>query len=267
MDGDFAPMVELVELHKKHNLLHMERLFVARVAEEFDCERDVDICIGTLSKATGCQGGFIACSHTSLSCYQKKVETTYPINGPLPVPIVAAAHRKVQNRFNETCSCSFCLLANNINATLQLLFLWHRRALWNRVQDFHAPAGIPYLQSNNISYCSKRRQCPKSEQAIGEIWFPCDCNQTTNCALELLQVLYKIIVDVLNHIGMMEYLVYDYFQVPLSAAHTTEDFKKLTSAISSYTNFHDINNSRPKRHSKLNFEELQIFNMYLYLRK
>ena len=31
------------------------------VAEEFDCERDVDICIGTLSKAAGCQGGFIAC--------------------------------------------------------------------------------------------------------------------------------------------------------------------------------------------------------------
>lgn len=31
------------------------------VAEQFNCERDVDICIGTLSKAAGCQGGFIAC--------------------------------------------------------------------------------------------------------------------------------------------------------------------------------------------------------------
>ena len=31
------------------------------VAEEFNCEADVDICIGTLSKAAGCHGGFIAC--------------------------------------------------------------------------------------------------------------------------------------------------------------------------------------------------------------
>jgi 8-amino-7-oxononanoate synthase len=31
------------------------------VAEEFNCEGDVDICIGRLSKATGCSGGFIAC--------------------------------------------------------------------------------------------------------------------------------------------------------------------------------------------------------------
>ena len=33
------------------------------VAEEFNCERDVDICIGTLSKAAGCHGGFIACRY------------------------------------------------------------------------------------------------------------------------------------------------------------------------------------------------------------
>ena len=31
------------------------------VAEEFNCEGDVNICIGSLSKATGCVGGFIAC--------------------------------------------------------------------------------------------------------------------------------------------------------------------------------------------------------------
>ncbi|KAL6005056.1 hypothetical protein ACLOJK_005617, partial [Asimina triloba] len=31
------------------------------VAEEYGCEHDVDICIGTLSKAAGCHGGFIAC--------------------------------------------------------------------------------------------------------------------------------------------------------------------------------------------------------------
>ena len=30
-------------------------------AELFDCENDIDISVGTLSKAAGCQGGFIAC--------------------------------------------------------------------------------------------------------------------------------------------------------------------------------------------------------------
>lgn len=31
------------------------------VAELFECENDIDICVGTLSKAAGCQGGFVAC--------------------------------------------------------------------------------------------------------------------------------------------------------------------------------------------------------------
>lgn len=32
-------------------------------AEMFDCEKDIDICVGTLSKAAACQGGFIACRY------------------------------------------------------------------------------------------------------------------------------------------------------------------------------------------------------------
>lgn len=30
-------------------------------AELFGCEKDIDLGVGTLSKAAGCQGGFIAC--------------------------------------------------------------------------------------------------------------------------------------------------------------------------------------------------------------
>ncbi|KAK8560259.1 hypothetical protein V6N13_061136 [Hibiscus sabdariffa] len=60
MDGDFAPMVELVKLRKKHGFLFVlddaHGTFVwgkngGGLAEEFNCENDVDICIGTLSKA------------------------------------------------------------------------------------------------------------------------------------------------------------------------------------------------------------------------
>ncbi|KAG5049128.1 hypothetical protein JHK85_010231 [Glycine max] len=70
MDGDYAPMVELADLRKKHGFLLViddaHGTFVCGkngggVAEEFNCEKDVDICIGTLSKAAGCHGGFIAC--------------------------------------------------------------------------------------------------------------------------------------------------------------------------------------------------------------
>ncbi|EEE55348.1 hypothetical protein OsJ_03373 [Oryza sativa Japonica Group] len=61
MDGDFAPLPELVKLRRKH----MEHLFVARMVvvppELFGCENDIDISVGTLSKAAGCQGGFIVC--------------------------------------------------------------------------------------------------------------------------------------------------------------------------------------------------------------
>ncbi|KAL6962677.1 8-amino-7-oxononanoate synthase [Sarracenia purpurea var. burkii] len=31
------------------------------VTEQFNCESDVDICVGTLSKVAGCHSGFIAC--------------------------------------------------------------------------------------------------------------------------------------------------------------------------------------------------------------
>jgi 8-amino-7-oxononanoate synthase len=31
------------------------------VPELFKCENEIDISVGTLSKAAGCQGGFVAC--------------------------------------------------------------------------------------------------------------------------------------------------------------------------------------------------------------
>ncbi|KAJ0099509.1 hypothetical protein Patl1_20740 [Pistacia atlantica] len=71
LDGDFALMVELVKLRKKYGFFLVlddaHGTFVCGkscggVAEEFNCERDIDICVGTLCKAAGYHGGFIACS-------------------------------------------------------------------------------------------------------------------------------------------------------------------------------------------------------------
>ncbi|BBG98210.1 biotin F [Prunus dulcis] len=65
MDGDFAPMIELVKLRKEHGFLLViddaHGTFVCGkngggVAEQYNCERDVDICVGTLSKAAA-KGG------------------------------------------------------------------------------------------------------------------------------------------------------------------------------------------------------------------
>ncbi|MQL80249.1 hypothetical protein Taro_012699 [Colocasia esculenta] len=100
MDGDFVPMVQLAELRKKHNFLlaidDAHGTFICGnngggVAELYDCEDDVDVCIGTLSKAAGCQGGFIACSTKWKQLIQSRGRSFIFSTAP-PVPIVAAAY-------------------------------------------------------------------------------------------------------------------------------------------------------------------------------
>ncbi|KAF6149877.1 hypothetical protein GIB67_008598 [Kingdonia uniflora] len=70
MDGDFAPLPELAELRKKHGFLLVIDdahgtlvcgMNGGGVAEQYNRESDIDICVGTLSKAAGCHGGFVAC--------------------------------------------------------------------------------------------------------------------------------------------------------------------------------------------------------------
>ncbi|CAA6666773.1 unnamed protein product [Spirodela intermedia] len=125
MDGDFAPMVQLVRLRKKHNFLFAiddaHGTFVCGnsgggVAELYDCEDDVDICTGTLSKAAGCQGGFVACSAKWKQLIQSRGRSFIFSTAP-PVPIVAAAHAAIIVAGKEK---------------------WRRRELWSRVQEFSA---------------------------------------------------------------------------------------------------------------------------------
>ncbi|KAF4351507.1 hypothetical protein F8388_000292 [Cannabis sativa] len=195
MDGDFAPMTELVKLRKKHRFLlviddvsktlddsvqgekkwHMlMTLFLVEahgtfvcgkngggVAEEFNCEKDIDICVGTLSKAVGCHGGFIACRQLLyillpyipfLVLFSNNVTITiirlvlffghkkwkqliqsrgrsFIFSTASPVPVVAASHAGVIVARKET---------------------WRRKAIWERVQDFRNLTGIP-ITSHIIS--------------------------------------------------------------------------------------------------------------------
>ncbi|XP_044972141.1 8-amino-7-oxononanoate synthase isoform X2 [Hordeum vulgare subsp. vulgare] len=70
MDGDLAPLPELVELRRKYGFLLViddaHGTLVCGdngggVPELLECESGIDISVGTLSKAAGCQGGFVAC--------------------------------------------------------------------------------------------------------------------------------------------------------------------------------------------------------------
>ncbi|GFQ05066.1 8-amino-7-oxononanoate synthase [Phtheirospermum japonicum] len=137
MDGDFAPMTELAKLRKKHGFLFViddaHATFVCGkngggAAEMFDCEADVDICIGTLSKAAGCHGGFIACSKKWKLLIQSRGRS-FIFSTSTPVPVAAAAHAAVVVAKNEA---------------------WRRRAIRTLVQEFHSLTGI-HVQSHIIS--------------------------------------------------------------------------------------------------------------------
>ncbi|GMJ13662.1 biotin F, biotin 4 [Hibiscus trionum] len=215
MDGDFAPMLELVELRRKHNLLLViddaHGTFVCGksgggVAEEFDCERDVDICIGTLSKAAGCHGGFIACSKRWKQLIQSRGRS-FIFSTATPVPIAAAAHAAVIVAKRET---------------------WRRRELWNRVQEFRALTGttisspiISLIVGSEEKALKASRQLLKSGFHVTAIRPP--TVPPNSCRL----------------------------RIALSAAHTTDDLKKLTSALSSYIKFQDIESTSLNIHSKL----------------
>ncbi|CAL5407650.1 unnamed protein product [Camellia sinensis] len=171
MDGDFAPMSELAKLRKRHGFLLViddaHGTFICGkngggVAEEFNCESDVDICIGTLSKAAGCHGGFVACRAAVIVA---KKET------------------------------------------------WRRRAIWNRVQDFQALTGI-LITSPIISLVvgSEEKALQASRYLLKSGFHVTAIRPPTvppnSCRL----------------------------RVTLSAAHTLDDLKKLTTALSECIN-------------------------------
>ncbi|XVF49394.1 hypothetical protein PTKIN_Ptkin04bG0008200 [Pterospermum kingtungense] len=129
MDGDLAPMVELAELRKKHGFFFVlddaHGTFVwgkngGGVAEEFNCEEDVDICVGTLSKAAASLGGFIACSK-SWKQFIQSMGRSFIFSTVAPVPLAAASYASVVVAIKES---------------------WRREEVRKRMQEFQALTGI-----------------------------------------------------------------------------------------------------------------------------
>ena len=98
MDGDLAPLDEIVPLCKSHGaVLLVDDAHGTGVmgrngrgtAEHFDVERDVDITIGTFSKTFAVTGGFVA-GPKALIDYLRYFARSYMFSASLPPVVVAA---------------------------------------------------------------------------------------------------------------------------------------------------------------------------------
>ncbi|KAL3365671.1 hypothetical protein AABB24_010680 [Solanum stoloniferum] len=204
MDGDFAPLVELVKLRKKHGFLlaidDAHATFVCGktgggAAELFNCISDVDICIGTLSKAGGCHGGYIACSKKWKQLIQSRGRS-FIFSTSTPVPIAAAAHAAVIVAKKE---------------------MWRRRAIWNRVQDFRDLTGIPITSPIISLIVGSEAKALQASRHLLEFGFHITAIRPPTVAPNSCRL-----------------------RIALSAAHTLDDVKNLTAALSQCINFSEI---------------------------
>eukprot|EP00892_Ulva_mutabilis_P006620 jgi/Ulvmu1/432/UM001_0439.1 len=99
MDGDLADLQELCRLRAEHRFLLLVddahgTLVLGKngggVADMTGTSCSVDVHVGTLSKAVGAHGGFVACSHAIKTLLVNKGRA-YVYSTALPVPTVAGA--------------------------------------------------------------------------------------------------------------------------------------------------------------------------------
>jgi 8-amino-7-oxononanoate synthase len=104
MDGDFVPLVQLAELAEKHHAMlmvdeaHATGVFGAHgrgVAELLGVESGVHIRIGTLSKALGSVGGFVAGRHSLIDWLVNRARS-YVFSTEFPPAVAAAAVAALQ---------------------------------------------------------------------------------------------------------------------------------------------------------------------------
>ncbi len=98
MDGDMAPLVELVKLARRYRCILMVDEAHAigvqgprgrGIAEMMGVEQDIDIVVGTMGKALGCFGAFVACPPV-LRNYFINHARSFIFSTALPPPVLGA---------------------------------------------------------------------------------------------------------------------------------------------------------------------------------
>ena len=92
MDGDRAPIATLVELAREHDALLV--IDEAHGGGIVDDAAPVDVRIGTLGKALGCFGAYVAASAPLVNLLSQRARS-FVFTTALPVPVVAAAHAAI----------------------------------------------------------------------------------------------------------------------------------------------------------------------------
>jgi 8-amino-7-oxononanoate synthase len=93
MDGDFAPLLEIIELKEKHGAwlmvdeAHATGLYGAQrrgLIEEFDLGGRIEIQMGTLGKALGASGGYLCGSRVLIDCLINGARSFIFSTAPVP---------------------------------------------------------------------------------------------------------------------------------------------------------------------------------------
>jgi 8-amino-7-oxononanoate synthase len=110
MDGDIAPLADLIALKRKYGALlvvdeaHGTLVFGRKgggVTEALEVSQDIDIHVGTLSKAFGAQGGFVATNRRFRDWILNRGRS-FVFSTALPVPVVAAASAALDVSTNDS---------------------------------------------------------------------------------------------------------------------------------------------------------------------
>lgn len=113
MDGDWAPLAEIVSLKEKYGAwlmvdeAHATGVFGKNrrgLAEELGVEGQVDVMLGTLSKALGCAGGFLAGSQMLVDFLRNRARSLI-YSTALPPSVVSAAAAAVELVMGEEGRC------------------------------------------------------------------------------------------------------------------------------------------------------------------